>query len=122
MDYIRCVTSGPRWNWPLYASTYFTEPDFPAYYGVNGQGLARAFMPWNDDARAAIVQRRMPNRGFTQAGSKIPGVGNKYGLLWLPPVGLAELEQGIVTCGTMEWEDGSSSIDPPPELLALVGG
>jgi hypothetical protein len=117
LDYIHCVTSGPRWNWRLYASSNFTQ-NYPEFYGVNGKGLRMAFMPYNDDARAAIANRRYPTRGITQGGQRIPGVGSSYGLLWLPPVDPQMLDsQGIVTCGSVEWSDGSSSIDPPPEIL-----
>lgn len=117
LDYIHCVTSGPRWNWRLYASSSFTEK-YPEYYGVNGRGIRMAFMPYNDDARVAIANRKYPKRGITQSGSRIPGVGSSYGLLWLPPVDPAMLEsQNIVTCGNFDWSDGSSSIDPPPEIL-----
>jgi hypothetical protein len=43
-----------------------------------------------------------------------------YGLLWLPPVSADALVVGEVTCAPFTWTDGSSTIDPPPELLALL--
>jgi hypothetical protein len=123
VDYMRCITSGPNWNWRHYASNSFSE-SFPEWAGVNGMGLRRAFYPWHEDAKVAIANRRMPKRAITQAGARIPGVGNSYAMLWLPPVDVAMLDQqGIVTCGSNEWSDGSSSIDPPPEILNfLMGG
>jgi hypothetical protein len=117
LDYIQCVTSGPQWNWRLYSSTS-SSTAYPELYFVNGRGLRTAFLPGNADARIAIANRQFPTRGYTVGGSKIPGVGSSYGMLWLPPVDPAMLDsQGIVTCGSVEWSDGSSSIDPPPEIL-----
>jgi hypothetical protein len=121
IDYMHCITSGPKWNWPLYASSSFSDA-FPQWAGVNGMGLRRAFFAWHDDAKKAIMERRMPTRAITQNGSRIPGVGNKYAMLWLPPVDPAALAEGVVTCGSVEWNDGSSSIDPPPELLNMLNG
>lgn len=117
LDYIHCITSGPRWNMTLYA-TSDSSGNYPAYYLVNGVGLRRAFNPWHDAAKARIVAEEMPSRGVTPEGSKIAGVGSDYALLWLPPVDPQALaEMGIVTCAHTTWGDGSSSIDPPPEIL-----
>lgn len=123
LQYIKCITSGPGWNWPLYASSSFSTPNFPSYYGVNGMGLRRAFYPWHENAKVAISQNRMPNKGITPGGSKVdPAAGSSYAMLWLPPVDAAALSQGIVTCGLLEHSDGSSSINPPPELMSLLAG
>jgi hypothetical protein len=116
LEYGKCITSGPAWNWPLYASSSFSET-FPEYNAVNGMGLRRAFFPWHEDARKALVQRKFPKRAVTQSGSRISGVGSSYAMLWLPPVNKELLEQGIVTCDALEWSDGSSTINPPPEIL-----
>jgi len=121
LDYMHCITSGPKWNWLLYASSSFSE-QFPQWAGVNGMGLRRAFHPWHDEGKKAILERRMPKRAITQSGSRIAGVGSSYALLWLPPVDPGALGEGIVTCGAVEWADGSSSIDPPPHILAMLGG
>jgi len=85
-------------------------------------GLRRAFFPWNEKAKVALSQYRMPARGMTTQGSKVPGVGTSFAMLWLPPVDPTALSQGVVTCGLVEWSDGSSSIDPPPQLLSLLQG
>jgi hypothetical protein len=121
LDYMHCITSGPKWNWLLYASSSFST-QFPQWAGVNGMGLRRAFFPWHEEGKRAVLERRMPKRAITQAGSRIAGVGSSYALLWLPPVDPGALAQGVVTCGAVEWADGSSSIDPPPEILAMLGG
>ncbi len=117
VDYMRCITSGPQWNWRYYASPSFSDK-FPSYTGVNGMGLRRAFFPWHPDAREAIGRRQLPKRAITTNGAKIPGMGDSYGLLWLPPVDADILaRENTVTCANVEWSDGSSSIDPPSELL-----
>jgi hypothetical protein len=121
VSYMHCITSGPGWNWPLYTSSSFSS-QFPSYAGVNGMGLRRAFYPWNENVKQAVAELRMPKRGFTQAGSKIQGVGSSYAALWLPPVDPTALAQDVVTCGLIEWSDGSSSINPPPEFLELLAG
>lgn len=121
VQYMHCITSGPNWNWPLYASSSFSA-QFPSYAGVNGMGLRRAFYPWHENAKVALSQYRMPKKGITTAGSKITGVGSSYAMLWLPPVDPDALDQGVVTCGALEHSDGSSSINPPPELLNLLQG
>jgi len=118
LDYIYCITSGPNWNMRLYSTQNDFSNTFPSYYGVNGIGLRQAFMPKHDDALSAILNGNMPTRGVTQAGAKVSGVGARYAMLWLPPVDPQALQQfGRVSCAHVDWSDGSSSIDPPPELL-----
>jgi len=122
MEYIHCITMGDRWNYPTYASSSFSS-QFPSMYGVQGMGLRRAFYPYHEDARQAVLEQRMPTRGITSpAGAKLSGVGNSYAMLWLPPLDKDAIAQGIFTCGTIGWSDGSSGINPPPEFLEMVGG
>lgn len=117
LDYIYCVTSGPRWNMPLYSTQNDTSSTFPSFYTVSGIGLRQAFMPKHPDALTALLNGKMPTRNVSQSGSKI-GSGARYAMLWLPPVDPNVLQQyGRVTCAHVDWADGSSSIDPPPELL-----
>ena len=40
--------------------------------------------------------------------------------LWIPLVSLEDLAQGSVTTGGYEYEDGSSTIVPPPPIMGLV--
>lgn len=120
IEYIHCIASGPQWNVPVYGTTD-TSSGHPAHYQINGIGLRRAFNPWHEDAKAAIIQKRFPARGVTPSGQKIGGVGSSYALIWLPPIDPAALgEFGVVTCAHAPWSDGSSSIDPPPEILSQL--
>lgn len=121
LDYIYCMTSGPNWNMALYSTQNDTSNTFPAFYTVNGIGLRQAFMPKHDDALAAMLNGKLPTRGVTQSGARISGVGSRYAMLWLPPVDPNALSQfGRVSCAHVDWSDGSSSIDPPPELLSRL--
>ena len=49
--------------------------------------------------------------------AKALGDGKSYGLLWLPP---ASLQSGHLTCVGFSWADGSSKLNPDPELLGLL--
>jgi hypothetical protein len=40
--------------------------------------------------------------------------------LWIPLISLEDLAQGSVTTGGYEYEDGSSTIVPPPPIMGLV--
>jgi len=121
LDYIYCMSSGAAWNLAHWGSTRTTQI-YPALYAINGLTLAVAFLPYHEDPVAAYMEGRAPNRGANQAGNRIAGVGNAYGLLWLPPVDPQVLaDAGEPTCGAVNWTDGSSSIDPPPEFFALIG-
>lgn len=122
LAYIKqCMNVGEKWNKKLYGSSR-TSTLFPAYYLTNGSGLAAAFLPRNADVIAAVSQKLMPKRTIMPNGAAIAGSGaTKYGLLWFPPVSRDDLEQnGTVTCAPLVHSDGSSSVDPPPELLELL--
>lgn len=118
LQYIYCMTSSPAWNLPLYGAKY-TSSQVPALYSVNGYTLARAFMPWHEDAITEVQNGRMPTSMVEEDGSRISG-GSTLGLLWLPPVSEEDLRNGVVTCGPFNWDDGTSSINPPPQLLNLL--
>ena len=121
LDYIYCMSSGAAWNVELYGSTRTTQV-YPELYSINGLTLAVAFLPYHENPIAAIMETRPPERGADGEGNKISGVGSSYGMIWLPPVDPQVLaNEGEPTCGAVNWSDGSSSIDPPPEFFALVG-
>ena len=120
MDYLDCINSGPAWNMRFYGSPKTTNT-FPSQYLTNGIGMRDAFMPWHDDAISEIVNGRMPVRRIDDLGGKLPGGDGAYGLLWLPPIDTDNLVNfSTISCAPFNWPDGSSSIDPPPELLDLL--
>lgn len=117
---LNCINVGAKWNLRLYGSTG-TSNAFPSYYLTAGKGMRAAFFPYNAPAMSAILNSKYPQRTITASGGKVPG-GSTWGFLWLPPVDQKVLTDfGEVVCaGT--WSDGSSTTDPPPELLSLLGG
>lgn len=122
LNYMKiCMNTGEKWNKKLYGSTRTTNI-FPAMYLTNGIGLAAAFLPRNAHVLQAVANGKMPARTILPNGNKIAGAdGSELGLLWFPPVAKEDLEQnGLVTCAPFTWDDGSSTIDPPPQLLNLL--
>lgn len=122
LDYIHCISSGP-YNLGRYG-TPSTTKSFPKKWlapGI-GRGLRVAFMPRNQDAlallRVGILPRMVvdPRTGAPRGGDD----NIHYGLIWLPPIDPTDFAVGIISCAPYSWEDGSSTIDPDPELLALV--
>jgi hypothetical protein len=119
MAYLLDCINMSSWNRDKYGSTR-ANTNFPKAYFTNGLGLAAAFLPRNADAIAAILAGKNPPRTIKPNGDAAGG-GSKFGLLWLPPVVKTDLEKfGKPTCAGTQWQDGSSTIDPPPDLLHLL--
>jgi len=121
LTYGFCIQSGPRFNLPTYG-TPSTSNDFPDDLLVPGKriGVRVAFRPRNEDAIAAMLSGRMPRMTVDPVTGAPDKTGSSLGTLWLPPVDPASLAIGEPSCGAYSWSDGSSSIDPPPELLRLL--
>ena len=120
LDYIYCFTSS-TWNLKLYGGPS-TSNRFPFRWKVPGfgQGLRAAFLPRNAPAVSLMGSGVLPYRTVHEKDSThLDGAeGNAaYGLIWLPPVSREQLKLGVVTCAHRTWDDGSSTIDPNPELL-----
>lgn len=115
VEYLRCISSGPRWNMPLYATTSPSK-QYPNAYLVPGVrlGVRVAFLPRNEDALDLMLRGRMPKTAVDPTSGKPISEGSSYGLLWLPPV------DDEFSCAGYEWEDGSSAIDPPPDLFEVL--
>lgn len=124
-DYIYCFTSSP-YNLDRYG-TRSTTKRYPKRWLIPGfgQGLRGAFLPRNVDGLAALRSGRFPMRTIDPRSAKyidhgLPTHPTAYGLIWLPPISPEQLEIGVVTCAPFTWDDGSSSINPDPELLDLL--
>lgn len=117
VDYIHCWASGPNFNLPMYA-TPSTSKAFPRRLLVPGKhiGVRVAFLPRNDDALGALLENRWPRPAVHPRTGAPAGVGRSYGLLWLPPV------DEDFSCSPFAWDDATSTIDPPPSLLAALKG
>lgn len=119
LDYIH-VFSSSRYNLDRYGSPS-TSRSFDAAWLVPGigQGLRAAFLPRNADALEAIAHRRLPRRTTdARTGEGTDPNADQLGVIWLPPVSADDLAQGRVTCAHRTWDDGSSSIEPPPAFFA----
>lgn len=121
LAYIHCISAGP-YNLDKYGSPS-TSKVFPQQWLVPGlgQGLRAAFLPRNADGVAAFGAGLMPVRTVDPKTARGITSDSAYGLIWLPPVSAEDLEgAGVVTCAPFSYDDGSSTIDPDPELLSLL--
>ena len=120
LEYLYCVSSSP-WNLDRYG-TPSTSDRYPARYLVPGFGLGlrAAFLPRNAEALDMMRRGLVPPRTVDKRRARSQGDHTAYGLLWMPPVCPEAMSMGEVTCAPFEWEDGSSTINPDPELLALL--
>lgn len=121
-QYVFCISSGPQWNVAKYGTPSVTKA-----FGNEllvpglGKGVRVAFLPRNEDALDSMLQGRSPAmRVDPKSGRPRGDMFDAYGLLWLPPVDAGELSRGEISCAAFSWPDGSSSIDPPTELLVLL--
>lgn len=115
VEYLMCIASGPAWNMSLYG-TPSTSRQYPAALLVPGvrTGIRVAFLPRNEDALGLMLLGKHPRMTVHPRTGEPVLPGSSYGLLWLPPVNEA------FSCEDYTWEDGTSTIDPPPELLELL--
>ena len=123
LSYIHCLSSGPQWNMRLYGTPSYAPKTYPKYFLVPGKntGVRAAFFPRNADAHALMLQGIEPDMTVNPTTGKSLGEGSSWGLLWLPPVDGDSLAAGEPTCAPFNWDqDGSSTIDPPPQLLDLL--
>lgn len=121
LSYMFCLQSGPRWNLPLYGTPSVTK-SFPKKYLVPHMnlGVRVAFLPRNMDALELMRLGIKPVMVVDPKTGAPIGKYSSYGLLWLPPVDEESLASGDPTCADFSWSDGSSTIDPPPQLLMLL--
>lgn len=120
IDYINCIASGIQWNRSLYG--WITTRGVWVVSGGRFGDVYRMdiFAPYHEEAHIAVLQGRKPAKGILTTGLKVLGVGNNYPLLWLPPVDGQLLGAGTLWCGNITWEDGTPSLNPPPEFMALT--
>ena len=117
VDYLRCMSSGPRWNMPLYA-TPSTSKLYPDRLMVPGKrlGLRVAFLPRNENVRRAVGQGLMPVMTVDpRTGAPADPDATDLGTVWLPPV------DEEFSCD-FSWDDGSTALDPPPDFLRMLDG
>lgn len=107
------------WNYDKYGRTK-TTGNWPAYTNNNGRNLGAAFLPRHKNAISDITNGKDPQRNITLTGEK-DGPGASYALLWWPPIDKNALTNlGAITSVGLTWDDGSSVLNPPPELLSKL--
>ncbi len=118
---LKLMSTPNNYNADLYGRTKFTD-QWPAYTGNDGINLGAAFLPRHKNAIQAIASGQMPERNISASGSK-QGSGSSYALLWIPPIDVQALKDlDTITISGETWSDGSSVLNPPPELLELLEG
>ena len=115
---LRLMTTPDTWNWDLYSRDKFTA-SWPSFTGVDGRNLGAAWLPRHKKASDAIMVGKMPARNIDIDGNKI-GTGAKHGLIWIPPLDVDMLKDRVVGVGDKKWSDGSSVLNPPPDLMRLL--
>lgn len=110
---MQALSAGPRWNRPLYSRKKSTNPNTNEYWASNGRVINPAWLPRNDDARAALLNGRKPRRNINDSGNKT-GAGSSYGLVWIPKFDAELAAQDV-------WSVRPADLDPPAELLDLLG-
>jgi len=73
------------------------------------------------DNLSRVAQGRTLVRTIDRRGRIVsPSEGHHFPLMWIPYICLDSLVQGHVTTGSYEYEDGSSTIVPPPPIMGLL--
>lgn len=88
-------------------------------YVLNAQGRGLNWYPRHHNVKYAIGAGEAPERGTRLNGNKLSGAnaGSQQMLVWLPALDIDALKNGVVDFLT--WSDGSSTLDPPPQIRAL---
>lgn len=87
-------------------------------YVLNAQGRGLNWRPVHRNLKQAIQIGDELRRSTTIGGEKIANSGgNRQMLVWLGALDLDELRQGQIAFH--RWSDGSSAINPPPQIMAL---
>jgi hypothetical protein len=81
------------------------------------RNIELAFQTANAPAGEAAEQGRSPSPNLAWPAAA-PDDMNARALLWLPPIFGAP--GGELVCSTGSWPDGTTTLDPPPQLLSLL--
>jgi len=90
-------------------------------YMMNEDGRGLHWRPWHKENLQRIPVAQAPKRSIRLDGSRMSGAnrGNQQMLVWLPALDLEALAKPVPTIKFLTWSDGSSTIDPPPQIRAL---
>jgi len=120
-DLIQCSA----WNDVLYGTWGYGSDPQP---GPHGRAIT--LLPIHADNRERILSRESPIRNIHMRKASDKGKGNAHAIdpeyrdgyeyLWMPALNLVALwEQRRITSEGMTWDDGSSMMNPPPEIWDL---
>lgn len=90
-------------------------------YVLNARNRGLNWLPRHKDNIQRIQQGQAPKRATRLDGSKLAGAnaGNQQMLVYLPALDLEALTKPVPSIKFLTWSDGSSTIDPPPQIVAL---
>ncbi len=90
-------------------------------YVLNAKNRGLNWLPRHKDNIQRIQQGLAPKRSTRLDGSKMGGVnaGNQQMLVWLPALNLEALAQAVPSIEFLQWSDGSSTLDPAPQIVGL---
>ncbi len=104
------------WNEALYGTT--TQSHAGGGLGMNPVGTGISMLPRHVNVLGRLQMGSVPARNIRLNGSKL-GSGSSHAQLWIPAINLELLaDAGVVTTEGMEWSDGSSTLNPPPAVMA----
>lgn len=112
--YAHLIGAG-EWNRTLYGSASSSRA-YPSRWLVPGLGTGSraAWRSRNMDAMAAIIEGGRVRCTIDRKTGAAASPWTSYGLIWLPPV---TLEGWDLTTSHTQWDDGSSTLDPPRAIL-----
>lgn len=89
-------------------------------YVLNSEDRGLNWLPRHKNIKQLVQTEQPLKRATTINGSKIAGSagGNQQMLVWLPAIDLDYLRENM-EIRFLKWSDGSSTIDPPPQILGL---
>lgn len=89
-------------------------------YVLNAAHRGLNWLPRHADQVARIQNGQSLLRTTSLAGEKLPGLaGHRHMLVWIPAIDVDALGVDLSTLKFMQWSDGTSTIEPPPQVQAL---
>lgn len=111
----------------LIISSPFNDVLYGEHKGRNGNtargplGSTISITPKHADNLSLMRQGKPLKRTIDRSGRVVDhAAAHRLPMLWIPYICLESLAQGHVTTGSYEYEDGSSTIVPPPPIMGLV--
>jgi hypothetical protein len=91
----------------------------PVTYMMNAEDRGLNWLPRHADNISRIPQGLPLKRTTKLDGGKLGNGGTQQMLLWIPALDLDALAAPVPTIRFLKWADGSSTLNPPPQIQAL---